>query len=170
VNQEREQSGFPITAQSGFTLIEVLVALLVLAIGLVGIASLHIAGLRNAHSSYYASIASSVALDFEERLWLAMTDIDQGCIDVTTVVGTADEDGIIDDLEAAWGGGAAGTITIPGLQVNLVNFGTARLDVASESDYWAEVRINVSWTDGRFFQSQETFPYTTRVLCAPEDG
>jgi hypothetical protein len=69
----------------------VLVALLVLAIGLVGIASLHIAGLRNAHSSYYTSIASSAALDFEERLWLAMTDINEGCIDPDTV------DDIIDD-------------------------------------------------------------------------
>jgi prepilin-type N-terminal cleavage/methylation domain-containing protein len=164
VNQKLEQPGFQMKAQSGFTLIEVLVALLVLAIGLVGIASLHIAGLRNAHSSYYTSIASSAALDFEERLWLAMTDINEGCIDSVTV------DDIIDELEAAWGGGAGGTVTIPGLQVNLVNFDTARLDVDSEFDHWAEVRINVSWTDGRFVQAVETFPYTARVVCAPEDS
>ena len=176
MNQQLEQSGFPVKAQSGFTLIEVLVALLVLAIGLVGIASLHIAGLRNAHSSYYTSIASSVALDFEERLWLAMTDIDEGCIDVATVGGTFDEDGTIDEdgiiqeLVRAWRGGAAGRVTIPGLQVNLVNFDTARLEVDSDFDYWAEIRINVSWEDGRFVQAVETFPYTARIVCAPEDS
>lgn len=161
MNQRLERSGLQIKAQSGFTLIEVLVALLVLAIGLVGIASLHIAGLRNAHSSYYTSIASSAALDFEERLWLAMTDINEGCIDPDTV------GNIIADLETAWGGGAGGTITIPGLQVNLIDLNTAGLD---DDDYWAEVRINVAWTDSRFGQAQETFPYTARVVCAPEDS
>ena len=161
MNQALEQSGLRIKAQSGFTLIEVLVALLVLAIGLVGIASLQIAGLRNAHSSYYTSIASSAALDFEERLWLAMTDINQGCIDPDTV------DNIIDDMETAWGGDGGGTITIPGLQVNLIDLSTAGL---ADDDYWAEVRINVAWTDSRFGQAQETFPYTARVVCAPEDN
>jgi prepilin-type N-terminal cleavage/methylation domain-containing protein len=47
--------------ERGFTLIEVLIALLVLTIGLVGMAALHMTSLKNAHSSYYRSIASSVA-------------------------------------------------------------------------------------------------------------
>lgn len=165
MNQKLKQSGLRTKAQSGFTLLEVLVALLVLAIGLVGIASLQIAGLRNAHSSYYTSIASSVALDFEERLWLGMTDIDDGCIDLVAV------NNIIGQLQTDWGTGAGGFITIPNLQVNLVNFDTVRLDPLSLFDYWAEVRINVSWTDNRFrrdLENPERFPYTARVVCAPE--
>lgn len=146
----------------GFTLIEVLVALLVLAIGLVGIASLHLTGLRNAHASYFTTIASSVALDFEERLWIAMTEIDEGCLDVNDV------NAILGNLEALWGDRPGGNVSIPGLSVELVEFDTFRLDpVNSDADFWAEAQIQISWTDGRF--GGELFPYTARVVCAPEE-
>ena len=141
----------------GFTLIEVLIALLVLAIGLVGIAALHLSGLRNAHSSYYTSVASSVALDFEERLWLAMADVDAGCL------GGVDIDDILSDLEGTWGSGQTGTVTIPGLTVTRDGF---REDPSGD-DYWVEASITVRWEDGRFGQPLERFPYTARVVCAP---
>lgn len=160
MNRKLERSGLRIKAQCGFTLIEVLVALLVLAIGLVGIASLNINGLRNAHSSYYTTIASSVALDFEERLWIAMTDVPEGCLDEVDDVLP-----IIADLQAAWGVGGAGTITIPGLEVGLEEFGLASLN--GGDDVWAEAQIRLTWEDSRF-GGEETFPYTARVLCAPE--
>lgn len=139
----------------GFTLIEVLVALLVLAIGLVGIAALQLNGLRNAHSSYYASIASSVALDFEERLWLAMADVGAGCLDADDI------DDILSDLEGAWGTGAAGTVTIPALGVSRDGFSV------DPSSSWIEASITVRWEDNRFGQPAEQFPYTARVVCAP---
>lgn len=160
MNQKHERSGLRIKPQSGFTLIEVLVALLVLAIGLVGIASLNINGLRNAHSSYYTTIASSVALDFEERLWIAMTDVSEGCLDEANDVLP-----IIDDLQEAWGAGGAGTISIPGLEVRLEEFGLASL--IGGDDVWAEAQISLTWEDNRF-GGEDTFPYTARVLCAPE--
>lgn len=141
----------------GFTLIEVLIALLVLSIGLVGIAALHLNGLRNAHSSYYTSIASSVALDFEERLWLAMADVGAGCLDEDDI------DDILSDLEGAWGSGPAGTVTIPGLTVTRDGF---REDPSGD-DYWIEASITVRWEDSRFGQPLELFPYTARVVCAP---
>jgi prepilin-type N-terminal cleavage/methylation domain-containing protein len=149
----------------GFTLLEVLVALLVLAIGLVGIASLHLNGLRNAHSSYYTTIASSVALDFEERLWVRMTNVAEGCLDRN-----ADIVPIIAALQTSWGAGGSGTISIPGLSINLEEFDTFRLDsVNSQRDFWAEAQIQITWTDERF-GGDETFPYTARVVCAPENN
>lgn len=54
----------------GLSLIEILVALLVLSIGLAGMAALHLNSLKNVSSSYYRSLASTIALDYEERLWL----------------------------------------------------------------------------------------------------
>ncbi len=144
-----------VRGNKGFTLIEVLIALLVLSIGLVGIAALNLTGLRNVHSSYYTSIASSVALDFEERLWLAMADVNDGCLSA------ADVDAVLGDLVDAWQSNGAGTVTIPGLTVTRTGF---RQD---PDDFWIEASIRVGWEDARFGQPAERFPYTARVVCAP---
>jgi len=140
----------------GFTLIEVLIALLVLAIGLVGIAALHLNGLRNAHSSYFTSIASSVALDFEERLWIAMADINEGCL------AQGDVDAVLGAVQSNWISAGEGFVSIPGLTVERTD------DVRVDSEgIWLEVDIAVGWTDERFAQSNESFSYRARVVCAP---
>lgn len=54
--------------QSGFTLIEVLVALVVLAIGLLGLSSLQNQGLRFNRVAYLDSQATSLANDLLERI------------------------------------------------------------------------------------------------------
>jgi type IV pilus assembly protein PilV len=56
------------TAQSGFTMIEVLVAALVLAIGLLGLAGLQSASLRNNHSAYLRSQATLLAYGIADRM------------------------------------------------------------------------------------------------------
>ncbi len=53
---------------SGFTLIEILVAVLVMAIGLLGMAALQGAGLRNNQTAYYRSQAASLAYDMGDRM------------------------------------------------------------------------------------------------------
>ena len=52
----------------GFTLIEVLVALIVLSIGLLGLASLQANGLRSNHSGYLRSQATIFAYEMTDRL------------------------------------------------------------------------------------------------------
>ncbi|TAN53112.1 MAG: type IV pilus modification protein PilV [Methylococcaceae bacterium] len=52
----------------GFTLIEVLVAVLILAIGLLGLAELQVVGLRNNHNAYLRSQAILLAYDIAERM------------------------------------------------------------------------------------------------------
>ncbi|MGF6691051.1 type IV pilus assembly protein PilV [Metapseudomonas resinovorans] len=54
----------------GFTLIEVLIALLVLAIGLLGMASLMVASVQSNQSASVRSQASTLAYDMAERLRL----------------------------------------------------------------------------------------------------
>ncbi|CAI8877083.1 type IV pilus modification protein PilV [Methylocaldum szegediense] len=53
---------------SGFTLLEVLVAILVLAIGLLGLAGLQVAGLRADHSAFHRSQATMLAYDILDVL------------------------------------------------------------------------------------------------------
>lgn len=54
--------------ESGFTLLEVLVAVLVLSIGLLGLAGLQTQGLRNNHSALLRSQATAYAYDAIERM------------------------------------------------------------------------------------------------------
>lgn len=54
--------------QSGFTLLEVLVAVLVLAIGLLGLAGLMASTIRNNHSAYQRTQATWLAYDIADRM------------------------------------------------------------------------------------------------------
>ena len=54
--------------QRGFTLIEAMVALVVLSIGLLGMASMQVGALRLSTSAYYRSIAATKASELAERM------------------------------------------------------------------------------------------------------
>ena len=55
-------------SQTGFTLLEVLIALLILAVGLLGLAALHTVGLRSNHSAYQRTQATILSYDMIDRL------------------------------------------------------------------------------------------------------
>lgn len=54
--------------QKGFTLLEVLVAIVVLSLGLLGLAGLQAASLRNNQTAFYRGIATQQAYDMADRL------------------------------------------------------------------------------------------------------
>ena len=56
------------TRQAGFTLIEVLVAALVLGLGLLGLAGLQVMSLRNNQSAHFRSVATQAAYDMVDRM------------------------------------------------------------------------------------------------------
>lgn len=55
-------------SQSGFTLLEVLVAIVVLSLGLLGLAGLQAATLRNNQIAYYRTIAIQQTYDMADRI------------------------------------------------------------------------------------------------------
>lgn len=57
---------------NGFTLLETLIALLVLSFGLLGLAGLQLKTLQSSHSSYQRGLANIIAADAVERLWANM--------------------------------------------------------------------------------------------------
>ena len=159
----------------GFTLIEVLVALLVLTIGLVALAALNLTSMKSAHSSYYRSIASSVALDFEERMWQfgAETLNTPGqCLIEDNI------DDVRDELIDQWGlaPGVSGEIGIPNLvaTVGAPEPGTrtrAASGVGSWTDRWVDITLTLTWTESRFQNEgalTERFDYAVRMPCVSQ--
>ena len=148
-------------------MIEVLIALLVLSIGLAGLASMHFTSLQYVHSAYYRSLASIIAMDYEERLWLELADNSlTGCPDTGTGDGTTAA-GLItnwarDTVGGDWDWSTAHLTTIPNLAVTM---GTP----TTESSY-TEVPVTLSWNESRFSDDESTseqFIYNVRILCRP---
>ena len=70
--------------QRGFSLIEALIALVVLSIGLIGVAAMQLKALQSANAGYQRSVASVAAVDAQERLWAQMATLNSGqtCEDI----------------------------------------------------------------------------------------
>lgn len=61
------------TKQTGFTMVEVLVALVVLAIGLLGIAALYLNSLQSGRTAIYRTQAVNLAADLADRIRMNRT-------------------------------------------------------------------------------------------------
>ena len=90
-----------IIKQSGFSLIEVLIAIVILAVGLLGIAGLQVIGLQSNHSSYMRTQASFQIATIFDRMRANRTQALNDAYDVslgTTPSGTS----LADQDLAAW--------------------------------------------------------------------
>jgi len=67
--------------QSGFTMLEVLVAIVVLSFGLLGLAGLQADGLRNNTSAYMRSQATLMAYDMMDRMRANLQGVENGDYD-----------------------------------------------------------------------------------------
>lgn len=112
----------------GFTLIEALVALLVLSFGLLGVAAMQLKAMQSAHVSYQRSVATLAAQDAVERLWVALGESGGECPSASAING-------IDDLED-WG--VVWSLNLSELGVDPV--------VANDCEY----TVSVAWEDARF--------------------
>src|SRR5690554_6479197 len=130
--------------QLGFTLIEALIALLVLSIGLLGVAAMQLKALQGAHAAYQRSIASLAAQDAQERLWSVMS-VRIG------EVGFLECPSWSSGQESAWQD--QWSSFLPGLSSN---------PVTPLGD--CEFEISVSWAEGRFADEvAPVFKYTIRL-------
>ncbi|WP_249977507.1 type IV pilus modification PilV family protein [Vreelandella olivaria] len=68
--------------QHGFSLVESLVALAILAFGLIGVAAIQLKALQSAHAGYQSALVNVAAIDAQERLWAALAD-SNSCLDIS---------------------------------------------------------------------------------------
>lgn len=90
--------------QSGFTMVEVLVALVVLTIGLLGIAALYLNSLQSGRTAIYRTQAVTLAADLADRIRMNRTaQAAYGSLfaDVEAVVGACDSTGGCSDADLA---------------------------------------------------------------------
>lgn len=64
----------PLPKRNGFTLIEALVALLVLSFGVLALTAIQMKSMQSSHAAYQRSMATIAAQDLVERLWVEMAD------------------------------------------------------------------------------------------------
>lgn len=104
-------------AQSGFGLIEVLVALTILSIGMLGLAAMQLTSLQFARESLNTTIATIMVRDMNERAWAQQDEICQALLsqwqkDVAKIDGLPsphgswpdDVDNGLYDLKITWQG------------------------------------------------------------------
>ncbi|MGE3772890.1 MAG: type IV pilus modification protein PilV [Gammaproteobacteria bacterium] len=77
--------------QKGFTLLEVLIAVVVFAIGLLGIAGLQVAGMRFTHGSQLRAVATMQAENMADRMRANMTGVRDGDYNITGAMPTSFE-------------------------------------------------------------------------------
>lgn len=71
----------PVLDQTGFTLLEILVAIVVLSLGLLGLAGLQAASLTNNQNAYFRSIATQQAYDMADRIRANLAGVAAGSYD-----------------------------------------------------------------------------------------
>ncbi|TVP81515.1 type IV pilus modification protein PilV [Thioalkalivibrio sp.] len=117
---------------SGFTLLEVLIALLVLSVGTLGCVALQLNALQATHSAYQRSLASLIAADAGERLWQGLGD------------GQIDTAWLSDWRQRRSCETGEGHVCLPELDVTIEGSALSRVITVS----WAETRFEDA-VDGR---------------------
>ncbi|MCP4048222.1 MAG: hypothetical protein GY732_19780 [Gammaproteobacteria bacterium] len=149
-------------------MIEVLIALALLSLGLAGLASMHLGSLQYVHSAHYRSLASTIALDFEERLWLELADNE-----LATCPGTGlGEGSTTATLIADWTRTAVGDEDWAWSTTDLVRIPnlTVEIGTAVTTTSCTEIPVTLTWNENRFEELESTseqFSYTVRILCRP---
>ena len=141
-------------AQHGATLIEVLVAIVVLSIGLLGLAGLQMTALQSNHSAYMRSQASVLAADLSDRIRAVCGEDPLATAAAAYADNSAGDRALWDaDLVRALGAGAQGNLVING-------------QAATVTIQWNDKRGDIKASGAASTPRTESFPYQTEP-CAP---
>ena len=147
--------------QSGMTLIEVLVAVLILAVGLLGAAVIQLNALTYTDSSRMISQASFIAYDMLDRV-RANSGADYS--------GGRNEEGRNEGGPPSTATASVRDLDLHDFEANIIGFAGASAK-GSVVVSGSEVTVSISWDDARAAKSRgarETFTLTSRIAGARE--
>lgn len=147
--------------QKGATLIEVLVTLLVLSVGLLGMAGLQAISIKSNHSSYYRSQATFLAYDITERMRANRTSALSGSYSSTTFPNSSAEHDVTGNRaaqdKAEWLNSLA--VTLPsGTGKVQINSGVATIEIR-----WDDSRGAIQASSGNVNDTTQVFTYRTEI-------
>lgn len=122
------------TAQAGFSLLEVLIAMAIMAVGLLGLAGLQAQGLKNNQSAYFRSQAALFAYDMVDRLRADRVAAIAGSYNLTMAAAAPNGTSLVDTERAGWLG-----------QLAVLPIGDGSIDVTSAG----VATVTVQWNDSR---------------------
>lgn|GEM_PF-872073 len=128
----------------GFSLLETLIALLVLSVGALGSVALQLHALQATHSAYQRTLASLIAADAGERLWQAAAG------------GEAGLDWIDDWVQRRDCAQAGPHVCLPELEVRVSGAGSGRV-------------ISVSWAEERFADAEQGRVHLDYAVEIPQE-
>ena len=147
-------------SERGATLIEVLVTIIILAIGLLGLAGLQVTSLQSNHSSYYRSQATILAYDISERMRANRTAALAGSYNANFPESSSSHavSGNLASRDSAeWLNALAETLPS----------GTGRVEINGDlvtiHVRWDDTRGQIHKTDGSDPTTTETFIYRTEI-------
>lgn len=137
--------------QRGFTLIEAMVSLVILSIGLLGVAALQLSSLRSNHSSSLRSQATLLAYDVVDRMRANQNAALAGNYDISLAGTSAGGTVALDDL-VRWKQNLANTL--PSGQGSVARTGTGAA---------TRFTITVQWDDSRGAEAAMSFQMVTQI-------
>lgn len=152
------------TKQNGFSMIELLVALLILAIGLFGMASLMLTSMKSNQSAATRSQASWLAYDIIERMRL---NVDQATTSNSYVIDT--DDGAPNDPGCKANGCSAANAALLDLREWKVELGNAGLQGSVERAGNNQYSVTISWADANLAASTDAEAAITNSFTVRAD-
>jgi len=123
---------------SGFSLLEVLIALIVLSVGLLGLAAIQITGLKNNQSAYYRTSATMLAYDMADRMRLNRSIAEAGGYDIAIADDAPTGTTLVDIDRIAWLNNLSTTLPVGDGAIEITTVGIKQI-----------VDITVQWNDTR---------------------
>ena len=144
-------------SEKGFTLIEILVAILVLSIGLLGLAGLQATGLQSNHSGYLRSQATIFAYEMADRLRANRSTAISGSYDIS-LTDSAPSGTSIQDIDRADWLGRLATVLPSG--DGAVGCATT---TATNGETTCLCTITIQWNDTRKTGESQQFIVATQI-------
>ena len=139
--------------QAGLSLVEVLVTMVIVSVGLLGVAGLQLKALKNTYASFQRSLATLQAQDLADRLWAS-----------TCVLSNATQrDNIKSEWQAVHSASAATKLSMPSWSGNFTY--TAATGLFAITISWNDVMVNQSQTAGGDSQSLTQYVRIPTVTC-----